>query len=604
MPTPFKLNDPRSKFKKDRLYRLDMIYGLKANGSKDSRYPNQTLIVQFSELSDSHQSVESIQDIKPKDLFKDGICHWDGTKKLCRVNFEVDLTNQVLMKAGTIWKNSSCIWEPNEFLNVSISQENKEINSYSLFKKQGLPLPFMPLPVLGTSLVRFPKCKIYGEEKVTILIPTLELIRYYFSGSKFFNMQLFNNGLEYIGGVQSPTIYRFDPKEGTDDCYIWLRRRCYDSDAILLARGIKDFSAMQAMRYVSASINYQKSSGRDIVYPRANLPFSDATDLEVSGQWLAPDENGKFTAYLVRSINRCYHDLPFKNLLIESIDSYKSGSFKKVEISETKKDDGGDSEPDNQCVDLTQGQPPSNEFDEKEFEFALDRTPDLLNVNVEKVSKASEKETQKLIEIEEAEDAETEADSTLPGNSRKDNPIQPWDMKLTPTSSISIDRRLSIVANVVYELEQNDLLTANIPLSDRSTDGSAPYGLYIFQKPTNKDRGYHWHQIEDRKRRALILKLTDSQHNEFYVLEIESKDKETFALYLLLGINKDVSVSLCNNNKANNLLQEIADTSGKRFISSVLKKHFRKVKSIRHESVQGESFEDRLSRILLNQFDD
>lgn len=582
---------------------MDIIYAVKPNSSGETKFPHQTLLVQFSELSDDYQDLDAIQKLSSKDLFKDRICHWDDKGKLSRVDFEVDVTNQVLMVAGTIWKNGYRVWEPSEFLNITVSQKNKQIASYQSFKSNGIELPFAPYPVQGSSFLKLPNCKIFGEEKVTVLIPSTELIRYYFSGSKFFTMLLYNSGLEYIGGIQSPTVYRYDRMDGTDDCYIWLRRRCYDSDAILLARGIKDHNAMKAMKYVSASINAQRKYGKNMLYPKTNFPFSDETELEVFGQWLKPDNNGKFTTYLVRSINKCHHSLPFNHLTIESIDSYRTSPFKKNSKPENKEKLGGFEEELSEA-NLTHDEPPTELIDTKEFEFALERTPDLLNILIEKVNKASETETRKLIEIEESDDIETESDSTLPGNSKEGNNIQSWDMKVSSVESIPVDSRLKVVSETVYKLEQELEISVNIPLNDCCLDGSEPYGFYLFEKPDSKDRGYQWHTVDARRRRrALFLKLSNKLGYEFYLLEIEGKDKETFALYLLFDINESYSPGLFHHSRANTLLQEIAERSGKRFISNVLKKHFKEVKSVQHKYSQAETFETKLYRILRAYFD-
>ena len=599
MTVQFQLKYPKNTFKHDRYYRLDLVYAVSIENDRyDSKYPYKVLKVMFSEFKDSYQDLNSIKTITEKDFFKSNkVLSAEKTAVLLKV----DVTNHFLLEPGTVWKNGSVVWGLSQSKSVELIQnkEKPEIITYFDARKRGVKLSFLPPEVYFSNVVMVQNC-IIDNNTVTLLIPTMEIIRYYYLGSNYLTMQLYNGGFQHLKGKSSPITFKYDALGSTRECYIWLRRKCYDSDAIIIARAIKSNIAWNAMKYIYSSINSDRKKSKKILYPKTFFPFDDSTELEVQGQWLAPDENMNFKYFFVRSIQKCHHELPFDKLIIESVDSYKGqGEANRIAGEGNQKLLKGMQNNNQDTPKLNYDSPPNEILDKNEIEFYQTRFKHLEQIVIEKVSRASELHKKRY----ETEELETIDDSTLPGNYQKNNYIQPWQTKIIDALLLPVSERLKIVSKSVYKLVKQNLITVK-PLPEGYINDDKPFGLYSFSKPKDKPGNYKWHIVNDdifRKRRALFLKLTETNQKQrsIFILEIEGKGGSIFSLFLMKNICSD---SYMNDTKkgAKLFLQEIANRSGQKINSQVLSKNFDVITTMKH--TDKDSFSDKLCRAILDFF--
>lgn len=589
----------------DKFYRLD-IRGVSFEEAYDPSMPFQTLIVNFSLYADEYQSLDEIKKIPAKNIFKDSQIKWeervddDGNQKSGSVTLviKVDVTNQFFLKPGTVWQNGSPVWEPSEFFNVSINQDEKSIVPVWVEKKEGTQIPFI---YRGNNIqfLKFPHSRINGKN-VTVLIPTTEVIRYYFSGSTYFTKELFNGALKDFKVHQKANrlFFKYDFDEFSKEVYIWLKRHCYDSDAIMISRGLADDVAMNAMSYVYASLVNAKKKARESKFiseacPRANLPFDGNTNLKVLGQWLKPQ--GDEWTFMVRTIEDCDHPLPFKKIRIESVDSTRPSEKidKDAEPKPTKPKRKSDAEDDGESNSpyLTGGERPTNNIAPEELEFMMQRFSHLSDDLIEKIQKVSEEERQRYYQ-EELESGSDDG-STLPGDYKKDNHLQGWNIRITDAEQIPISERLYEVSNAIAEIakRRSDLFVQAIP--DDSINLDQPFGLSEFYKPKGKPGNYTWNDIEGRNRRALFLQIIKDDIRNVYALEIEGKGKVGYSLFVF-GVSSGFKMDYLMSPKE--LLYTIANKSGKGIAADILKDF--ESASIKHMSTDNDSFSERIERSI------
>ncbi|QAB14429.1 hypothetical protein [Hydrogenovibrio thermophilus] len=602
MAGAFTLKNFAEQCQPDKFYRLDIIRGVSFEKAYDPTMPFQSVIVNFSCYSSEYQSLDKIRSIPAKDIFKS--CYIDKTANLA---IDVDVTNLIFLKPGTVWINGASMWESTELTNVCINQsEASMVSSYSE-SKLGTKMPFL-YGRKNVQFLKFPNSKV-KDKTITVLIPSTEIIRYYFSGSTYFTRELFNGALKSFNnsGEANRLFFKYEFDEADESVYIWLKRNCFDSDAFMIARGLADEVAMNAMSYIYASLvhaktNFKTKDGDIIpeVCPRTSLPFSGATNLEVLGQWL-PRKDGEteFTEYMVRTIEDCDHPLPFKKIRIESVDSYQSsGEVNEDEDpkpSKPRRKRDEDSEP--RPPNYTEGERPTDGIAPEELKFMMQRFSHLEDVLVEKVEKVSEKEKQRHYQQE--KESNSDDGSTLPGDYRKDNDLQPWNNRAIDSEPIPISERLVTVSNAVATVLEKETGWFAEALPVNCVDDTLPFGLYSFERPTGKNARYDWNMVGERNRRTLFLAISNQSGQTVYLLEIEGKGGVSFSLFLFRA---DQYEGLDYFGGARSLMFEIADSSGSKIKDGILEDFV--VTSMKHTESDNDSFVDRLHRAIDGVFKD
>ncbi|MGE4503292.1 MAG: hypothetical protein AB7D03_10500 [Thiomicrospira sp.] len=601
MSQQFVLNSFLEHGQKDSYYRLDIVRGVSFETAYDPSMPFQVFIVNFSRYSDEYQTLEKIKNIPAKDIFKS--YQIDITANL---SINVDITNLIFLKPGSVWKNGSPVWESTELTNIAINQAEASGVSFYQENNLGTKMPFI-YKGKGVQFLKFPNSKVNGKV-VTVLIPTTEVIRYYFSGSTYFTTELFNGALKGFekSNEASRLFYKYYFDESAKEVYIWLKRHCYDSDAIMIARGLADPDAMNAMNYIYASlvnakINFKTKDGHAIseACPRTKFPFSGGTNLDVLGQWLPPrDGEDEFTTYVVRTIEDCDHPLPFKKIKIESVDSYKSSGKvdenSKPRPSKPRRATEVNGDGEQQSPNLTDGERPSNKIAPEELKFMMQRFSHLSDVKIEKVEKVSENEKQRYYQQEIKSDSDK--GSTLPGDYRKDNNLQGWNSRVVDSEQLPISGRLLAVSTAISSVIAKEKEWSVEPLPVGCLDGTMPYGLYCFERPAGKSGRYEWDMIGERTRRALFLAISNKDGQTVYLLEIEGKGEVSYSLFLFRAADGELDQSY----GARSLLYKIADASGAKIKDEILDEFI--VTSMKHTESQNDSFEERLQRAIRGVF--
>lgn len=221
-----------------------------------------------------------------------------------------------IVAIGDLWQSGERITSPDyqkeSFNKLQITPET------AIFVKAGLalddrfliPLNHHPWHRLHTQSYCV-SISLPGQRR--ILVPCMEIIRFYFGSSSNLLQRLFTNPL-----TQSTlwTTKRFDPV--THHLHLVLANRLSGVSASDIGRIAESPLAWRSAAGIHASC--QKASvQRHPVYPYTGFPFEGQTDLMASGIWLpfGDIENATFLVYRLIS---CSHPFPFKSLSYEAPD--------------------------------------------------------------------------------------------------------------------------------------------------------------------------------------------------------------------------------------------------------------------------------------------
>lgn len=163
-----------------------------------------------------------------------------------------------------------------------------------------------------------------------LLIPCIEIIRFYFGSSSNFLQRLFTAPLAPESLWSSKHL-----NPATRHLHLILANHLSGLSAADIGRIAESKFAWRAAAGIYASCQKATATGHP-AYPYTGLPFEGNTDLGVSGMWL-PFGDQENTTFLVFQIRSCSHPFPFQSLSYEAgrrkarYDSpAKSGEDKKV----------------------------------------------------------------------------------------------------------------------------------------------------------------------------------------------------------------------------------------------------------------------------------
>lgn len=144
-----------------------------------------------------------------------------------------------------------------------------------------------------------------------LIIPCIELIRFYFGSSSGLITKLFLPPLERKALYSNP---QFDKSTGR--LVLELADRISGSSAADIGRLHMDPIAWRAAVHIGTSA-LQASLARQSVYPQAFFPFEGKTTLIAAGKWLSFGEQSQST-FIVYNLRSCSRPFPFRSLRYES----------------------------------------------------------------------------------------------------------------------------------------------------------------------------------------------------------------------------------------------------------------------------------------------
>lgn len=228
----------------------------------------------------------------------------------------VSVGTLALLRIGDIWRDGQLVLRPDYELeklhNVQICKDSTSLVKAGLNLDEGgflLPLSEHPWHLQCTMSY----CLIVQlRENRRMIIPCLELVRFYFGSSSNLLSKLFLPPLKRESLFSSAML---DPK--TRKLQIDLAERMSGASAADISRIAMNPVATHAARIIGASCLRASTSGQ-LIYPQAIFPFEGTTDLIASGKWLSHGGAPRST-FLVYSLRSCSHPFPFRSLQYNTV---------------------------------------------------------------------------------------------------------------------------------------------------------------------------------------------------------------------------------------------------------------------------------------------
>lgn len=285
-----------------------------------------------------------------------------------------------MLRIGDIWCNGKLTVRPEYeieyFLKLQINRSTTQLIKAGLnLDERGFLLPMAEHPwhMHCTQLY----CVMLDlPDNRRLIIPCMELIRFYFGSSSNLITKLFLPPIVRAGFYTKP---KFD--KSRKHLTFELVGKMSGSSAADIGRLHLDPIAWHAATLISISA-LSASVSCLAIYPQTHFPIEGSTDLLVNGKWLSFEGQAKST-FLVYSLQSCAHPFPFKSLSYHM----SSKTMFKTKTRETEQDginsalmkSAAQDSPDQQIVE----QDSSNRLTPKTVKIPdLPRFPDLLKKQI------------------------------------------------------------------------------------------------------------------------------------------------------------------------------------------------------------------------------
>lgn len=251
------------------------------------------------------------------------LSRWNESEHVARIRRDQFSTIAVpiaylrLFRIGDLWAGGERIETDETFIqetfdNLAINDATVEVAPAGLPLNQGgtlfYPLPFSALEAHSGHTGAF-CARVKVSNDVTLVVPCMELIRFYFGASGGLLKHLFSGAL---ASRQLYTSARINSATGI--AHLDLFPGLPGVAASTVGRIAFDQQARKAMRWLVNS-GVSASANKERHYPRTTFPFLGETTLTTQGRWI---EQGKHQVFLAERLVRCTHPFPFQKLFYTS----------------------------------------------------------------------------------------------------------------------------------------------------------------------------------------------------------------------------------------------------------------------------------------------
>lgn len=216
-----------------------------------------------------------------------------------------------IMRVGDIWRHQKLFARPDydleTFTDIQIDQNMTNLIKAGLnLNEEGFLLPIAEHPWhLNCTQSYCVMVKLPDERR--LIVPCMELIRFYFGSSGSLLSKLF------MTGVTKKSLYsfsNFDSRTGLLN--LELETGISGASASDIGRICIDSVAWRAAAQIGISCISASTTQKDI-YPQTFFPFEGTTSLIVAGKWLSFGYKPRDT-FVVYNLRSCSHPFPFDTL--------------------------------------------------------------------------------------------------------------------------------------------------------------------------------------------------------------------------------------------------------------------------------------------------
>lgn len=281
-----------------------------------------------------------------------------------------------MLAIGDLWQAGRQIASPDYqvevFKGLAISPESTAFVKAGLALEEHFLLPLSHHPWHRHHTQSYCVAIALGDQR-RLLVPCVEIIRFYFGSSSNFLQRLFTAPLSQESFW---THKHFNP--ATRHLHLVLANRLSGLSAPDIGRIAESKFAWRAAAGIYASCQKATATGHP-AYPYTGFPFEGTTNLVASGLWLpfGEQENATFLAYRLRS---CSHPFPFLSLSYEASD--RKARYGPAENSGAGSKTFSQSKPRGQKGDVAETDPGANRAQRVGVLTTQHRFPDLLRKQI------------------------------------------------------------------------------------------------------------------------------------------------------------------------------------------------------------------------------
>ncbi|MFZ6820555.1 hypothetical protein [Undibacterium sp. Ji22W] len=220
-----------------------------------------------------------------------------------------------LLRIGDIWRNGQLDSQPDyeleKFPDTLINRDTTHLVKAGLnLNDKGFLLPLAEHPWHMHCTQSY--CVVVElADNRRIIVPCIELIRFYFGSSSNLIAKLFQPPLERKSLYSNA---HFDKSSGR--LTLELADHISGASAADIARIHQSKAAWHAAVQISTSI-LAASLNRQEIHPQGLFPFEGFTVLVAAGKWLSFEDNPRAT-FIVFNLRTCSHPFPFRSLRYEA----------------------------------------------------------------------------------------------------------------------------------------------------------------------------------------------------------------------------------------------------------------------------------------------
>lgn len=231
-----------------------------------------------------------------------------------------------LLNIGDIWRDGQLEMRPDYesecFPDLEINSETAVLIKAGLnLKEKGFLLPHTGHPWHMQCTQSYCLMAELPHNR-RLIIPCMELIRFYFGSSSNLLTKLFLPPLSRNALYSKP---HFDKTTGR--LALQLAANISGASAADIGRLHLDSAAWKSAAHVGASLLKASVSGQG-AYPQAYFPFEGLTNLVATGKWLPFGEEPRAT-FIVYSLRSCSHPFPFRSLRYDVKDRHSTSARSK-----------------------------------------------------------------------------------------------------------------------------------------------------------------------------------------------------------------------------------------------------------------------------------
>lgn len=221
-----------------------------------------------------------------------------------------------MLAIGDLWQNGHPIGSPDyqveSFKNLHINSDSASFVKAGLAIEEHFLLPLSHHPWHRLYTQSYCVALTLDEQR-RLLVPCIELIRFYFGSSSNFLQKLFT---EHLTPEALWSSKHLNPSNR--HLHLVLANHLSGASATDIGRIAESKLAWRAAAGIYTSCQKASATGHP-AYPYTGFPFEGTTDLEASGIWLpfGAQERATFLVYRLRS---CSHPFPFQSLSYEAGD--------------------------------------------------------------------------------------------------------------------------------------------------------------------------------------------------------------------------------------------------------------------------------------------